>query len=69
MNKYFDMVFTIEPGIYIPANSPGVDPKWWNIGVRIEDTVLVTESGFDCLSCEAPREIEEVEKTVRAGRP
>jgi len=63
------MVFTIEPGIYIPANSPGVDPKWWNIGVRIEDTVLVTERGFDCLSCEAPREIEEVEKAVRAGRP
>jgi hypothetical protein len=29
----------------------------------------VTERGFDCLSCEAPREIEEVEKAVRAGRP
>ena len=59
------MVFTIEPGIYIPANTQGVDPKWWNIGVRIEDTVLVTPSGYECLSCAAPREIDEVERTVQ----
>ena len=63
------MVFTIEPGIYIPADTAGVDRKWWNIGVRIEDTVLVTKDGFDCLSCGAPREIEDVEKAVRSGRP
>ena len=62
------MVFTIEPGIYIPANSQGVDPKWWNIGVRIEDTVLVTPDGYDCLSCSAPREIADVEKAVQSGR-
>jgi Xaa-Pro aminopeptidase len=62
------MVFTIEPGIYIPAGMAGVDPKWWNIGVRIEDTVLVTPDGFECLSCAAPREIDEVEKTVQSGR-
>jgi Xaa-Pro aminopeptidase len=62
------MVFTIEPGIYIPANSQGVDPKWWNIGVRIEDTVLVTPEGYECLSCAAPREIADVEKTVQSGR-
>jgi Xaa-Pro aminopeptidase len=59
------MVLTIEPGIYIPANMSGVDPKWWNIGVRIEDTVLVTPTGFDCLSCAAPKEIAEVEKAVQ----
>jgi Xaa-Pro aminopeptidase len=62
------MVFTIEPGIYVPANSQGVDPKWWNIGVRIEDTVLVTADGYDCLSCSAPREVSDVEKTVLSGR-
>ncbi len=62
------MVFTIEPGIYIPSNAPGVDPKWWNIGMRIEDTVLVTLDGYECLSCAAPREIAEVEKTVQSGR-
>ena len=59
------MVLTIEPGIYIPANMSGVDPKWWNIGVRIEDTVLVTATGFDCLSCAAPKEIADVEKAVQ----
>jgi Xaa-Pro aminopeptidase len=62
------MVFTIEPGIYIPANMQGVDPKWWNIGVRIEDTLLVTRDGFECLSCAAPREIAEVEAAVQSGR-
>jgi Xaa-Pro aminopeptidase len=62
------MVFTIEPGIYIPANTQGVDPKWWNIGVRIEDTVLVTKDGYDCLSCAAPRDTAEVEKTVQSGK-
>ncbi len=62
------MVFTIEPGIYIPANTAGVDPKWWNIGIRIEDTILVTKDGAECLSCAAPREIADVEKAVRAGR-
>ena len=58
------MVLTVEPGIYIPAKSEGVDPKWWNIGVRIEDDVLVTEKGPECLSCEAPREIADVEKAM-----
>jgi Xaa-Pro aminopeptidase len=62
------MVLTVEPGIYVPANTAGVDPKWWNIGVRIEDTLLVTRDGSECLSCSAPREIAEVERTVQAGR-
>ena len=62
------MVFTIEPGIYVPANSAGVDRKWWNIGVRIEDTILVTPGGADCLSCAAPREVEDVERAVLSGR-
>ena len=62
------MVFTIEPGIYITANAQGIDPKWWNIGVRIEDTVLVTPTGYDCLSCAAPREIADVERAVQSGK-
>jgi Xaa-Pro aminopeptidase len=61
------MVLTVEPGIYI-AERATQDPKWWNIGVRIEDDVLVTPSGMECLSCSAPREREEVEKAVREGR-
>jgi Xaa-Pro aminopeptidase len=49
------MVITIEPGIYIPEE---------NIGIRIEDTILVTETGYKILSGALPREADEVEKLV-----
>lgn len=55
------MVLTVEPGIYIPANSEDVDKKWWNIGVRIEDDVLVTQTGADVLSAGTPKTIEAIE--------
>ncbi len=58
------MVFTVEPGLYVPERTEGVDPKWWNIGVRIEDDVLVTDKGPECLSCSLPREIPDVERAV-----
>jgi len=63
------MVLTVEPGIYIGGNAPGVDRKWWNIGIRIEDTVLVTKDGYECLSCFIPRESGDVEKMVQSGSP
>lgn len=53
-------VLTVEPGIYIKEGSP-VDKKWWNIGVRIEDDVLVTTGAPDVISDAAPKEIDEVE--------
>lgn len=56
-------VLTVEPGIYIPANSP-CDPKWWNIGVRIEDDVLITDTGHRVLSLSAPRTVADVEKMM-----
>jgi Xaa-Pro aminopeptidase len=58
------MVLTVEPGIYVPANMAGVDPRWWNIGVRIEDTLVVTENGAECLSCAAPKEVADIERTM-----
>ncbi len=61
------MALTVEPGIYVPERSTP-DPKWWNIGVRIEDTVLVTPQGMECLSCDAPKEIADVEKAIAKGR-
>ena len=63
-----NMVITIEPGIYIPANSD-CDKKWWDIGVRIEDDVLITQNGYENLSSFAPRTIAEIEKkmTVKSG--
>ena len=62
------MIFTVEPGIYVGADS-GADRKWWDIGIRVEDVVLVTDTGYECLSCFVPREAAEVERTVQSGRP
>jgi len=59
------MVITIEPGIYIPEGSP-CDKKWWGIGVRIEDDVLIGEKDYELLSVAAPRKAEDVEKMVAA---
>jgi Xaa-Pro aminopeptidase len=54
------MVFTVEPGIYIPAEK---------LGVRIEDDVLVTATGYELLSRNAPRRAAEVESVMAKGRP
>ena len=56
-------VITVEPGVYIPAGSP-CDPKWWNIGVRIEDDILITATGYENLSAEAPRTVADIEQLM-----
>ena len=53
-------VITVEPGIYIPQGSP-CDQKWWNIGVRIEDDILITNGKPVNLSGCVPREVEDIE--------
>ncbi len=58
------MVLTVEPGIYIDpevAKADGLDPKWWGIGVRIEDDILVTPQGQKNLSEAIPRTTEAIE--------
>ncbi len=55
------MVLTIEPGLYIPAGAKKVDKRWWNIGIRIEDDVLVTKDGCDVLSDDIVKEIDDIE--------
>jgi len=57
-------VITIEPGIYIPKGSK-CDPKWWGIGIRIEDDILITINGPENLSAKAPRTIEEIEALMK----
>lgn len=58
-------VWTVEPGIYIPARSEGVESKYWNIGVRLEDDVLVTDQGHELLSGGLPREPDAVERLMK----
>jgi Xaa-Pro aminopeptidase len=55
------MVFTIEPGLYFHANDLTVPAEFRGIGVRIEDDVLVTETGVENLSAGLPRTTEEIE--------
>ncbi len=58
-----DMVITIEPGIYIPENSP-CDKRWWGIAVRIEDDLLIKEKDYELLSAFVPRKWDEIEKLI-----
>ena len=57
------MVTTVEPGIYIRRDDK-IDPKYWDIGVRIEDDVLVTASGNHVLSKKAVKDIDEIEQLM-----
>ncbi len=59
-----NMVVTMEPGIYIPIGSD-CDEKWWGIGVRIEDDILITKNGPVILSVLAPRKSEEIEAAMK----
>jgi Xaa-Pro aminopeptidase len=55
------MVLTVEPGLYIPTGSRGVAKRWWNMGIRIEDDVLVTKDGNEVLSQDVPKTVSEIE--------
>ena len=61
------MALTVEPGIYIPAGTKGVPTRWWNIGVRIEDDVLVTADGMELLTDGLPRTPAEIERIMATG--
>jgi Xaa-Pro aminopeptidase len=63
-----NMVITIEPGIYINDNSK-CDPKWWGIGVRIEDDFLIKKDGCELLSNMAPRSVDAIEKLMLEPSP
>lgn len=59
------MALTVEPGIYVrPA--PDVPEQFWNIGIRIEDNVIVGEAGARVISGAAPKTVGEIEAAMRA---
>ncbi|MCH7834561.1 MAG: M24 family metallopeptidase, partial [Proteobacteria bacterium] len=60
------MVMTVEPGIYIPAQSK-IPARWRDIGVRIEDDVLVTSDGADILSKDLVKEPDDIEALMQSG--
>jgi Xaa-Pro aminopeptidase len=61
------MVLTVEPGIYIAAGTRGVSRRFWNIGVRIEDDVVVTRGGCEILTGDVPKEAAEIEALMAAA--
>ncbi len=62
------MVTTVEPGLYFAATLKDLPKQWWNIGIRIEDDVLVTETGHEVLTIEAPKSIADVERAMQRSR-
>jgi Xaa-Pro aminopeptidase len=61
------MVLTVEPGLYFSETIKGLNPKWRNIGVRIEDDVVVTENGCEVLTKDVPKEISAIEVLMKNG--
>ena len=60
------MAVTIEPGIYVrPAE--GVPEQYWNIGIRIEDDIIITEQGPLNLSVDTPKTVKEIEAVMKRG--
>lgn len=59
------MVLTVEPGLYIPADCEAARPELRGVGIRIEDDVLVTETGSEVLTAELPVTAEAVEALVQ----
>lgn len=60
------MVLTIEPGLYIAPDQPDVDECWRGIGIRVEDDVLVTDTGCEILTDGVPKSIQEIEALMQA---
>ena len=58
------MVMTVEPGLYIAPRTRGVDPRFWGIGIRIEDDVLITEDGHEILTDGVPKRVDDIERLM-----
>jgi Xaa-Pro aminopeptidase len=57
------MVLTIEPGLYVAADAPAdVPAAYRGLGIRIEDDILVTPTGYDNLTIDTPKSVAELEK-------
>ena len=59
------MIFTIEPGLYVAPDDDKAPPELRGLGIRIEDDILVTESGHENLTAAIPRTVADVEAASR----
>jgi Xaa-Pro aminopeptidase len=59
------MVITVEPGIYVPVAEESLPKGYRGVGIRLEDDVLVTDSGSEVLSAEIPTDSATIEKLMR----
>jgi Xaa-Pro aminopeptidase len=62
------MVLTVEPGIYVPSDAADAPERYRGIGIRLEDSVLVTETGHDVLTGDLPVDAASVSALVGCGR-
>ena len=60
------MVFTIEPGLYLPAEDANVPKEFRGMACRIEDDILITKTGYENLTLMIAKEIDEIEKICAA---
>lgn len=59
------MVFTIEPGLYIAADAAACPETFRGIGIRIEDNVLITDTGHEVLTAAIPKAMSEIEEWMK----
>jgi Xaa-Pro aminopeptidase len=57
------VVITIEPGVYIPS-SFNCPERYRGIGIRIEDEILITETGYEVLTASIPKEVKQIESLL-----
>ncbi len=61
------MVMTVEPGIYVASDDTDVDVKWRGIGIRIEDDVVITKTGYKLLTDGVPKRVADIEALMAEG--
>lgn len=62
------MVLTVEPGLYFAPKTKGLDKKWWGIGIRVEDDVLITNKSNRVLSEKVPKTVKEIEEIMASSK-
>lgn len=60
------MVFTVEPGLYVPFDDESAPEEFRGMGVRIEDNIVVTETGYFNMTQRCPKEVEDIESLMNS---